>query len=434
MTHTTRTLLLITLSLGLTGRLAAQQVVLPENPPTFDRGEMAAYLYSYAAGPDVRLGRDIEVHYLVTSTGILHSPFIPNGQVQVVGRSGLFDALEGFTMKPAAYRGAAIESLWKTTLRFEPSDEESRGVDVVVDGERFSPSPPDGRTPLPYSMPAPIEGTTTPPGTSAPSLSMDLNMVSLSYTEIFDGTITATLLVEPDGSHALPVRVESSVAPSFTADVIDVLSEATITPGKVKGRPVRSLLEVTILCSGVKTAGGRTEQGIRIAQRAPVPVPEADQIAKDTVTVPGRTSEMVEQETTIYEQIEAPSEPAASDRVTTRETTRPAVAVDPEPTTILPEEEPVVTREVGASYDPDELSRLMVFPEGTAERGREEFVVLNVHITPEGKAGVIEVLAGSWGPLEAPAIDAVSRLRFQPATVNGRPVESSLVITLRYTP
>lgn len=426
MTHSLRTLLLLLLSLTLARSLAAQELTLPDTPPTFDRAELAAHLYHYTIGPDVRLGRDIEVHYLVTSTGILHSPFIPNGQVQVVGRSALFDALRYFGMKPATYRGTAIESLWKTTLRFEPSNEGGRGVDVVVDGERFSPSPSDGRTPLPYSMPAPIEGTTTPPGASAPSLSMDLNMVSLSYREIFDGTITTTLLVEPDGSHGLPVRVESSVAPSFTGDVIDVLSEATITPGRVKGRPVRSLLEVTILCSGVKATGGRTEQGIRIAQSAPVPVPEADQITKDTVTVPGRTSEMVEQETTIYEQIEAP-------------VTEPTIVDDPVPPTstegtLLPEEGRVVTTEVGASYDPEELSRLMVFPEGTAERGREEFVVLNVHITPEGKAGVIEVLAGSWGALEAPAVDAVSRLRFQPATINGRPVESALVITLRYTP
>jgi TonB family protein len=276
--------------------------------------------------------------------------------------------------------------------------------------------------------PNPVEGTTTPPAASAPSLSMDLNMVSLSYTEIFDGTITATLLVERDGSHALPVRVESNVAPSFTAEVIDVLSETAITPGKVKGRPVRSLLEVTIVCSGVKTAGGRTEQGIRIAQRAPVPVPEADQIAKDTVTVPGRTSEMVEQETIIYDQIEAPAP------ITERTIVDKPVPPTSSEEMIDPVEERVVTREVGASYDPDELSRLMAFPEGTAERGREEYVVLSVHVTPDGQTGVIEVLAGSWEPLEAPAIEAVSRLRFQPATVDGNPVESTLVITLRYTP
>ena len=432
MTHSLRIPLLIIMTVLLTRSVAAQEIVLPDTPPTFDPAEMADHLYHYASGPDVRLGRDIEVHYLVTAGGILYSPFIPNGQVQVTGRSDLFNALRYFGMKPATYRGTAIESLWKTTLRFEPSAEEGRGVDVIIDGERFSSSPPDGRTPLPSSMPAPIEGTTTPPGASAPSLSMDLNMVSLSYTEIFDGTITATLVVEPDGSHGLPVRVQSSVAPSFTADVIDVLSEATITPGKVKGRPVRSLLEVTILCSGVKGVGGRTEQGIRIAQSAPVPVPEADQIAKDTVAVPTRESEMVEQETTIYQPIEAPGDPVEPNpQVLSRAIGSPTD--DSAEVTMLPQEE-VITTEVGASYDPDELSRLMEFPEGTAERGREEFVVLNVHVTPEGKADVIEVLAGSWDALNGPAISAVSRLRFNPATVNGHPVESSLVITLRYTP
>jgi len=71
------------------------------------------------------------------------------------------------------------------------------------------------------------------------------------------------------------------------------------------------------------------------------------------------------------------------------------------------------------------------FPWKENNHGQGGWVVLNMMISPQGKAYEVSVLESSGSPgFEAAAVKAMDLVKFQPATSGGAPIDSSL--TLKY--
>lgn len=75
-----------------------------------------------------------------------------------------------------------------------------------------------------------------------------------------------------------------------------------------------------------------------------------------------------------------------------------------------------------------------VYPAAAQARGIEGWVKLAFTVTKEGRTRDIRILAADPpGVFNQSAIDTVSRLRYRPETVNGRPVDAEgYTVLLRY--
>lgn len=72
-----------------------------------------------------------------------------------------------------------------------------------------------------------------------------------------------------------------------------------------------------------------------------------------------------------------------------------------------------------------------VYPIGARRRGEEGTVILDVTVSPSGRATRVSVVSGSGFPeLDAAAERAAAQARFKPGKRDGRPVESAARITL----
>lgn len=73
------------------------------------------------------------------------------------------------------------------------------------------------------------------------------------------------------------------------------------------------------------------------------------------------------------------------------------------------------------------------YPEECRCRGEQGTVVLKVLVSPRGTAQSVALIRSSgFGPLDRAALDAVRKWRFRPATVGGMPVESYVVVPIRF--
>ncbi|MGD9895820.1 MAG: energy transducer TonB [Candidatus Methylacidiphilaceae bacterium] len=73
------------------------------------------------------------------------------------------------------------------------------------------------------------------------------------------------------------------------------------------------------------------------------------------------------------------------------------------------------------------------YPEECRCRGEQGTVVLKVLVSPRGAAESVAVSRSSgFGPLDRAALDAVRRWRFRAATMGGVPVQSYVVVPIRF--
>ncbi|RMH25275.1 MAG: energy transducer TonB, partial [Planctomycetota bacterium] len=73
------------------------------------------------------------------------------------------------------------------------------------------------------------------------------------------------------------------------------------------------------------------------------------------------------------------------------------------------------------------------YPPLSRQRGEQGIVVLEVHVLTSGRAGEIRVRRDPGSRrLVAAAINAVRSARFEPAMRGGRPIESWLVVPIRF--
>jgi protein TonB len=122
----------------------------------------------------------------------------------------------------------------------------------------------------------------------------------------------------------------------------------------------------------------------------------------------------------------------------------PVIGTNPEPAVAIRQEERLVTvpprlpvREpvrVEAQFDPRFAGALQPpYPAAEQRNEREGEVRVRVTIGPDGRVTAVErVSATSDAFWRATQAQALSRWRFKPATVDGRPVESSKVLSVRF--
>ncbi|VVM07159.1 hypothetical protein MAMC_01459 [Methylacidimicrobium cyclopophantes] len=73
------------------------------------------------------------------------------------------------------------------------------------------------------------------------------------------------------------------------------------------------------------------------------------------------------------------------------------------------------------------------YPEECRCRGQQGTVVLKVLVSPHGAAESVAVSRSSgFGPLDRAALEAVRRWRFRAATIGGTPVESYVMVPIRF--
>ena len=99
--------------------------------------------------------------------------------------------------------------------------------------------------------------------------------------------------------------------------------------------------------------------------------------------------------------------------------------------TISPPPTPV---RIGAEFDPRYADRLQPpYPDSQLREGMEGFVRIKVIIGPDGRVKAAEeVFATNEDFFRAAQRQALSQWRFRPATVDGKPVESSMVLALKF--
>ena len=110
--------------------------------------------------------------------------------------------------------------------------------------------------------------------------------------------------------------------------------------------------------------------------------------------------------------------------------TGPTVIADPAP----PRDPPAPPVRRGAEIDPRFASALQPqYPASEQRAGRTGTVVIRVTIGADGRVRAAERVSATsdafWAAAER---QALSRWRFRPATVDGRPVESSRVMTIHF--
>ena len=84
--------------------------------------------------------------------------------------------------------------------------------------------------------------------------------------------------------------------------------------------------------------------------------------------------------------------------------------------------------------DPRYADRLQPpYPDSQLREGMEGFVRIKVIIGPDGRVKAAEeVFATNEDFFRAAQRQALSQWRFRPATVDGKPVESSMVLALKF--
>ncbi len=73
-------------------------------------------------------------------------------------------------------------------------------------------------------------------------------------------------------------------------------------------------------------------------------------------------------------------------------------------------------------YDPDELRRLIVYPERARRSEIEGTVIVNLLVDKEGKVAKTKIFQGKHPLLDTAAVEALRTMRFTPAKENGKPV------------
>jgi len=96
-----------------------------------------------------------------------------------------------------------------------------------------------------------------------------------------------------------------------------------------------------------------------------------------------------------------------------------------------PPDEPVLV--VGDVLPPEKLYAPQPrFPEIERQIGRGGLVVVQAVIERDGTVGEVKILRGASRALDEAAVEAVKTWRFQPATLNGRPLTVYYQLTVRF--
>jgi protein TonB len=72
------------------------------------------------------------------------------------------------------------------------------------------------------------------------------------------------------------------------------------------------------------------------------------------------------------------------------------------------------------------------YPEGPRRARMEGAVILEAVITASGEVDQLRVVKSAGPLLDRPALDAVRRWRYKPATLNGRAVSVYLTVTVTF--
>ncbi len=87
-----------------------------------------------------------------------------------------------------------------------------------------------------------------------------------------------------------------------------------------------------------------------------------------------------------------------------------------------------------ALREPKLLSSVVpIYPKAAMVRGDSGEVTVNATVNELGKVVAIKAIAGPATLREA-AISAVSQWRYQPATLNGKPVSAQVVVKVMFNP
>ncbi len=424
--------LIIVASLFLFPLLLGAQGLPTHDPLPIDAERLARHLVSYTTLPGATFDRDIEVWFISDPSGVIHSAYLPVGSPSVAAERELCALFNRIETPPSVTGRKVRERLVRVVVRFERKREGGRHV--VINGERYSFPPltaaPLPQPPLPTEI-ARVEGTSTPPGVNAQSVSMELNFAALSFQNVLEGEVVVTLIVEPDGTHGPPVRVSSTIPDkNFTAEVVAILAESETTPGRAERRPVRSMLEVRVICKGKEGSGGSSEQKISVAQRAPIPVPDGHDVHMEEVDIAASQQSSDSGKVMRSEGMEerAILDLGSTDTLSSEDTS------DMEGRIITSEEKGSIVEvlDLPASYDPIELSENLVYPQDLMDARVRGYVVVNVGLDKKGTITTLDILDATDERFVEPALEAVRAVHYNPATLNGQGVESNLVISLKF--
>jgi protein TonB len=106
------------------------------------------------------------------------------------------------------------------------------------------------------------------------------------------------------------------------------------------------------------------------------------------------------------------------------------VAANPAPVPPVPPEPLVSPR-----FDADYLSNpAMEYPEASRMRGEEGRVLLNVHVTEDGRPDAVTLYHSSGFPrLDRASVEAVWRWKFVPARQEGKAVAATVIVPVNFT-
>ncbi len=194
--------------------------------------------------------------------------------------------------------------------------------------------------------------------------------------------------------------------------------------------PVRSMLEVRVICRGKEGAGGSSEQGITVAQHSPMPVPDGHEVRMGAVDIEASRERIDSGEVA---KIEGIQQRAVLDLASTG-TLSAESASDPEERVITSEEKGSIVKVINrpASYDPIELSENLAYPQDLMDARVRGYVVINIGLDSASTITTLDILDATDERFVEPALDAARAIRYNPATLNGRGVESGLVISLEF--
>jgi protein TonB len=186
-----------------------------------------------------------------------------------------------------------------------------------------------------------------------------------------------------------------------------------------------SLIHMSALVTGgalVKPAefGVETGHGGLEVELVAAPL-ETESVSQEVLPAPAEEEEMVMPQ----EVIPTPTQSVKTPPVR-GDGSSPVPGADP--TTLFSKGGALTSAKPGYLKNPPPL-----YPEAARRQGQEGLVVLSVSVDKTGRPGKIEIKSASgFESLDASAVKAVSRWKFQPAKIGGMPIDSVVEVPIRF--